>query len=230
MDIYVYSDESGVFDVTHNKFYIFGGILFLSKTEKDNQIRKYLAAECNIRISEKVNIYQELKASFVSNKSKSKLYKSLKDCEKFGAIINQTYLNENIFQTKKHKQRYLDYAYKIAIKRKFEYMISIGQINPLEIENIYFFVDEHTTATDGLYELRESMLQEFKEGMFTSNFQTFKEPIFPNLKNLDVKFCNSSKKPLIRAADIVSNRLYYATVNADLENLDKTKLHITRLP
>ena len=73
MDIYVYSDESGVFDVTHNKFYIFGGILFLSKTEKDNQIRKYLAAECNIRKSEKVNIYQELKASFVSNKSKSKL-------------------------------------------------------------------------------------------------------------------------------------------------------------
>lgn len=109
-------------------------------------------------------------------------------------------------------------------------MINIGQINPFEIENIYFFVDEHTTATDGLYELRESMLQEFKEGMFTSNFQTFKEPIFPNLKNLDVKFCNSSKKPLIRAADIVSNRLYYATVNADLENLDKTKFYITRLP
>ena len=37
MNIFVYSDESGVFDVAHNDFYVFGGILFLSKNEKDNE-------------------------------------------------------------------------------------------------------------------------------------------------------------------------------------------------
>ena len=230
MNIFVYSDESGVFDVAHNDFYVFGGVLFLSKNEKDNETRKYRAVENNIRYSEKINKDSEVKATSVKNKSKGKLYRALNNCEKFGVIINQNKLHKNIFESKKHKQRYLDYAYKIAIKRKFEYMIKTGQINPSQVENIYFCVDEHTTATNGLYELRESMLQEFKDGMFTADFVSFKEPIFPNLKNLDVKFCNSSKNTLVRAADIVSNKLYYAAVNANLEKLNKNKFNIIRLP
>ena len=230
MNIFVYSDESGVFDVAHNDFYVFGGVLFLSKNEKDNETRKYRAVENNIRYSEKINKYSEVKATSVKNKSKGKLYRALNNCEKFGVIINQNKLHKNIFESKKHKQRYLDYAYKIAIKRKFEYMIKTGHINPSQVENIYFCVDEHTTATNGLYELRESMLQEFKDGMFTADFVSFKEPIFPNLKNLDVKFCNSSKNTLVRAADIVSNKLYYAAVNANLEKLNKNKFNIIRLP
>lgn len=230
MDIFVYSDESGVFDVVHNDFYVFGGVLFLSKADKDNVARKYRAIEKNIRNSENLKKEVEVKATSVRNKSKGKLYRGLNNCEKFGVIINQNKVHKNIFQSKKHKQRYLDYAYKIAIKRKFEHMIVTGQIDPLKVENIYFCVDEHTTATNGLYELRESMLQEFKDGMFTSDFVSFKEPIFPNLKTLDVKFCNSSKNTLVRAADIVANKLYYATVNANLEKLNKDKFNIIRLP
>ena len=150
MNIFVYSDESGVFDVVHNNFYVFGGILFLSKDEKDIQSRKYRAVEENIRLSENKSKTTEIKANSITNKSKSKLYKSLRDCEKFGVIINQNKVIKDIFSTKKHKQRYLDYAYKIAIKRKFELMINQGIINPLTVENIYFCVDEHNTATDGL--------------------------------------------------------------------------------
>ena len=29
MDIFIYSDESGVFDQKHNKFFVFAGILFI---------------------------------------------------------------------------------------------------------------------------------------------------------------------------------------------------------
>ena len=35
MDIYVYSDESGVFDSAHNSWFVFGGVMFLSKDAKD---------------------------------------------------------------------------------------------------------------------------------------------------------------------------------------------------
>ncbi len=33
-----------------------------------------------------------------------------------------------------------------------------------DINNIYVFADEHTTATNGRYELKESLEQEFKTG------------------------------------------------------------------
>ena len=31
MDIFVYSDESGVFDVSHNEYFVFGGLILLGK-------------------------------------------------------------------------------------------------------------------------------------------------------------------------------------------------------
>ena len=44
MNIFIYSDESGVFDKVHNKYFVFGGIMFLSKDERDNFNRKYINA------------------------------------------------------------------------------------------------------------------------------------------------------------------------------------------
>ena len=37
MDIYVYSDESGVFDINHNEYYVYGGVIFLNKNEIKNR-------------------------------------------------------------------------------------------------------------------------------------------------------------------------------------------------
>lgn len=45
MNIFVYSDESGVMDKKHNKYFVFGGVMFLSKEEKDNASHQYVAAE-----------------------------------------------------------------------------------------------------------------------------------------------------------------------------------------
>ena len=55
---------------------------------------------------------------------------------------------------------------KIAAKRAFEKLIQDEIINPDEVEGLYFYVDEHTTATNGRYELQEALEQEFKLGTF----------------------------------------------------------------
>ncbi len=47
MNIYIYSDESGVFDQTHNSFFVFGGLIFLSKQSRDEWSRRYIHAEKN---------------------------------------------------------------------------------------------------------------------------------------------------------------------------------------
>ena len=229
MDIFVYSDESGVFDYVHNKFFVFAGVVFFGKEEKDKYTRLYSKAEKDIRLAQHIPKETEIKAVSISNRDKGKLYRSLNGAYKFGVVIEQERNIKNIFDNKKSKQRYLDYAYKIAIKRFFEKLISDKTINSEEIDNIRFYIDEHSTATNGRYELREALEQEFKYGTFNCDWNIFYKPIFPDVKQLELKFCDSSSKILIRAADIVANKLYHrANVQTRVQSEDK--FVITYLP
>lgn len=213
MDIYVYSDESGVFDYIHNKYYVFGGLILLGKEEKDAVERKYKAAEKAIAHHYPHGI--ELKASAIKPEHRAKLFRSANSCYKFAVVIDQNRVRKEIFNNKKTKQRFLDYAYKIGVKNALLKMLELGAIQKDEVRNMYFFVDEHTTATDGRYELREGLLQEFKEGTFNMNYQLFFEPIFPDLSSLDLFYCNSAKKILVRASDIIANRIYHEVITGN---------------
>lgn len=42
MDLFIYSDESGVFDKVHNEIFVYGGLIFLGKEEKDVIIESIL--------------------------------------------------------------------------------------------------------------------------------------------------------------------------------------------
>lgn len=213
MDIYVYSDESGVFDYVHNEYYVYGGLIILGKEDKDSLERKYKTAEKSISGNYPPGV--ELKASLIKPKHRATLFRSANRYYKFGVVIDQSKVIKEIFNNKKSKQRYLDYAYKIGVKNAFSKLLDLGVINKEEVENIHFFIDEHTTATDGRYELRESLLQEFKEGTFNKNYQLFFEPIFPTLKGLDLVYCNSAKKALVRTSDVIANRIYYEIMHGN---------------
>lgn len=211
MNIFVYSDESGVFDVKHNKYYVYGGLIFLDKELRDSYSRKYLSIERTLRTNGNYDAKSELKAARISNKEKNKLFKSLNGCYKFGAVINQCRVHDRVFSEKKSKQRYLDYVYKISLKKAMQSLIDRDLIDINHVENIYIYADEHTTATNGRYELQETLEQEFKYGTFNQNYNIFYEPIFKNLTSVQLKLCDSATKTLIRAADIVANRIYYLT-------------------
>lgn len=230
MNIFVYSDESGVFDKIHNEYFVFGGLIFLDKESRDICARKYSKAENDVKRSNKMDENQEAKASALSNKYKAKLYRSLNNVIRFGVVIEQEKVNDNIWNAKKSKQRYLDYAYKIAVKRCFEHLIREGRITPQEVENIYFFVDEHTTATNGTYELLQSLEQEFKYGIFNPDWAKFYPPIFPTVKTVTLKYCNSCQNTLVRAADVVANRIFYnARIDPDYKS-SANNLYVIRLP
>ncbi len=229
INIFVYSDESGVFGNVHDDFFVFGGLVFLDKETKDEASRKYLHAERTIR---NTNDYgrTELKACRITNKQKGKLYRALNQYYKFGVVVNQKNVLERIYKSKKDKQRFLDFVYKIAIKRFFEKLIRDKIISPNDVLNIYFFVDEHTTATNGRYELQESLEQEFKYGTYNWDYSKAFPPLFPNLRSVTVEFCNSEKRTLIRAADIVANNIYYhANSNNRLFIFDHN-LHVITFP
>lgn len=231
MNIYVYSDESGVFDKIHNDIFVFGGLIILGNGEKEKWSRMYSAAEKTVRNKKDVDKDIEIKATTVSNSEKSKLFRSLNKCYKFAVVINQRNVLNRIFNSKKDKQRYLDFAYKIAIKRTFEKMIREGIIKPQEIKRLYFYVDEHTTATNGKYELRAALEQEFKLGTYNYNYSSFFPPIFTELVDVQVEFCNSASRLLVRAADIVANKVYYLSKSGKTNELDAIQnLYVSQLP
>lgn len=229
MDIFVYSDESGVFDREHNQYYVFGGILFLGKEKKDICARKYTKAEKDVRQALHMPT-GEIKASVVSNKYKGKLFRSLNQEMKFGVIIEEQALNEQIFSEKKHKQRYLDYAYKIMIRRCLEKLIEQGLLKKDEEHHFHFYVDEHTTATDGRYELRESLEQEMFVGTFNFNWNHFFDPVFSRKGTVELEFCNSEKKTLVRAADVIANRIYHNALTVPMYSSRNVQLFVIRLP
>lgn len=228
IDIYVYSDESGVFDYIHNEYFVFGGLIVLGKKEKDKLIRKYKAAEKAIAPSYTEGI--ELKASRISNDHRAKLFRALNQSYKFGVVIEQKKIRrKEIFSNKKSKQRYLDYAYKIGVKNALKQMMQQGLFLPEDIQMVRVYVDEHTTATDGIYELREALLQEFKEGTFNYDYHVFYKPILPTMDGLELVYCNSSTNPLVRASDIIANRIYHEVISKNDPRI-RDNLFITFLP
>jgi len=230
VNIFIYSDESGVFDRVHNRYFVFGGVMFLSKEDRDICARKYTKAENDVKKKEELDRSDEAKASNVSNASKGKLFRALNNQIRFGVIIDELRVNENIWKSKKDKQRFLDYAYKIAVKRCFERLISDGRVKAEDVRNLYFFVDEHTTATSGKYELREALEQEFKNGTFNYNWAKFYPPIFPQLEGVELKFCNSSKATLVRAADVIANKIYYLARTQEQYSVSEDDFFVIRLP
>lgn len=230
MDIYIYSDESGVFDYVHNDIFVFGGVIFLSKEDKDIESRRFARVEKSLRKCGDHDEKEELKASKISPKEKTKMFRSLNPVIKFGAVIKQKRINKNIFNDKKSKQRYLDYAYKIALKRAFEELIDQDMIRPEEVECLHIYIDEHTTATNGRYELRESLEREFKIGTFNWNYMVYFPPIFPNITTIDLHFCDSTSVRLVRAADIVANQIHYHATRRKRDLYSKENMYIANLP
>jgi len=210
MDIFVYSDESGVFDPIHNEYFVFSGVICFSKDERDNCSRKYLGLE---------------------NVLRNRAGYSINNTYKFAAIINQKRINENITINKKNKQRYLDYAFKMGLKNALQILINKGIIKKEEVKNIYVFCDEHSTATDGRYELREGLFQEFKIGTFNWNYNKHFKPLFEDMESVNVEFLCSKKKPLIRAADIIANRIYFHCNRNEFDKIKNIKnLFVKYLP
>lgn len=232
MNIYVYSDESGVFDYIHNKYFVFGGLIIIGDKQKEELEHRYAAIEKILRRKECYKNNREIKANTLSNSDKNNVFRALNNYYKFACVITERRVLKNIWDSKKDKQRYLDFAYKISVKRAFERMIRDKIIEPDTVERVLFYVDEHSTATNGRYELRESLEQEFKFGTYNINYSKYFPPIFKKMKDVNVDFCDSSapNKKLIRAADIIANKIYYLTVTGKIEKNNIKNIDIEYLP
>lgn len=51
MELYVYSDESGVFDKKHNEIFVYGGMILLNKELCDITSRKYIHNDTPLKLA-----------------------------------------------------------------------------------------------------------------------------------------------------------------------------------
>ena len=225
MDIYVFSDESGVFDCKHHEWFVYAGIIVVGKYEMDSLARRYIAIEKNLRKNPKYRTVPELKGAFLDDKSRRKLLTVFSDTMKFAVAIRQRKLDyARVFSNTKSKQDYLDFSYRIVLRRAFEDMIARGSLFPEDEFNLLINEDNRLVTADSLHHKEEMILKEFREGAYKSRFGMCCPPLFPNIQKVKIALRNSEGSTLIRGADIIANTVYTSAFNGSLATLQEDSL------
>ena len=230
MNVFVYSDESGVLDPVHNEYFAYGGLIFLGGEQKDAARRRYAAIEEELRARyAKFHNDREVKASKLSNRMQADVIEALTPWHTFGAIVVEKELPDYIFTAKKTKQRYLDFVYQRALKEALKALVDAGELNPNAVENVYVRADDHSSAINEHYELTQALEEDLKYGKAVFEFDRFFPPLFPTMQNVELAMHDSQRDPLIRAADMVANHVLDRARGKVAGPLPKTA-HYLRLP
>lgn len=91
------------------------------------------------------------------------------------------------------------------------------------LQTIYINIDEQTTKTNGYYNLKDSIFEELKYGIYNFNYANAYLPLINS--ELEVKICyqKSEKSYLIQAADLIAGnirRVYLNNIN-DITEFNK---------
>ena len=144
MNIYVFSDESGIFDYKHHEWFVYAGVVVIGKQEMDILSRKFLALEKKLRQKTKYRNMPELKAKYLDEKDRKKLLGVFCETYKFAIVIKLNHLDlKRVFHNQKSKQNYMDFAYRFVLRKAFEHMICRGSLFPDEAFDIIINEDNH---------------------------------------------------------------------------------------
>ncbi len=116
-------------------------------------------------------------------------------------------------------------------KKVISRLIEKGSITSSDSINIHCFIDEHTTATKGIYGLEEAIFKELHEGTINFKYGKYFEPIFKNQTlSVTVKYVNSEAYELIRAADIIANRVLFEIEKGNIQSIEAENLCLRYFP
>ncbi len=141
----------------------------------------------------------------------------------FAVVINQDKLDaKHIFADKKSKQRYINYAYKCLMQYTMANLLNKKAIPKDEPITINIVMDSRPATKEDTEDLRLSIIESLKYGSYDAKGK-FVNPIIQNLEEVRVQYKDSETTPLVRAADIVANKVFsvYRKDKLDSEYDDK---------
>lgn len=210
--VYFFFDDSGVLHENEQSgFFVYAGYVFVGESEKANAQRRYRKLVKNIKQAN--NLDGELKAFGLENKHKRSLVKVLSQYESVSATVEIKRVYPYILSDKLSRFRYKDYILKRIIKMKIQDLISHGVISADEDLSIKIFIDEQHTATNGWYDLKESITEELTKGISNFNYGHFYPPILNAKLSVSIKYCDSKYNYLIQASDLLANYIWHQCIN-----------------
>lgn len=204
-EVFIYLDDSGVLHKNSTeKFFVYAGFIFLSKKEKDRALAIYRSATRKLQKGKT----EEIKACNIKGSKKRFLLSQLAHFESFSCVVNKGKIYDSIIDNKKSIHRYKDYCIKRAAKVKLANMIDRRLIDPDQPTVLRFFIDNQPTSTDGIYNLRESIREEFQSGIANFDYGIRYPTLFYGDLEVKTEFCDSSSHPLIQASDMLANNIF----------------------
>lgn len=218
--VYIYMDDSG--KLSHSeKCCSYGGVYFKNRNDRDNFKRLYIDIiknnKCRFCKSDKmtcINDCPEIKSNNTNTKFRRRIVNLIKNSEyaySFATTIYNLDIPLEVLNVKHSRGRRADYYQKRVIKEVVKKLIEENEIDPYQHLTLIIRIDESTQATNGKYNLKESIVEELLYGIVNYNYScTFPPILFGGLK-VDLRYVDSKKTPLVQASDF-----FVGYVNATL--------------
>lgn len=218
--IYFFFDDSGVLHRNEpSGYFIYAGLVFTNREDLEVAKRKYINA--NKKLKKALGADYELKAAVLKPKHKRALLNSVLEYESLSVAVEIKRVYGYIMNNKKSRCRYKDYVLKRCVKQKLQDLIQRGVLCKEDDVHLFINIDEQLTATDGYYDLRDSITEELQHGIINFDYGVTHEKVFTGEVEVDIRYCESKNNYLIQASDIIANRIWssYRSGNSKLREL-----------
>lgn len=206
-EVIFFFDDSGVLHKNElSGYFVYAGYVFTNKKDLDSAKRKYINA--NKKLKKALKRTDELKAATLETKHKRSLYNSVKEYDSVAVVVDISRLYDYVLADKKSICRYKDYILKRCIKNKLKKMITDGVISKNENIKISIYIDEQLTATNGYYDLRDSIKEELQHGIVNFDYGVKHTHVFDSEVEAIIHYCDSNTNYMIQASDILANRIW----------------------
>lgn len=213
-EVIFFFDDSGILHKSNTVgVFVYAGYVFTDRSALQSAKRKYINA--NKKLKEALGRNDELKATSLEPKHKRALFNAVKEFESLAVVVNVPRVYSHILANKKSICRYKDYVLKRAVKHKLKRLIADGVLSSDEDITITIYIDEQLTATNGYYDLRDSIMEELRYGIVNFDYGVLHHSIFNAAVTVNIEYCDSSKNYLIQASDILANRIWTSYAKND---------------
>lgn len=223
-EVYISLDDSGKIS-TKEAICVYGGLVFLSKKEKDKFITQYRSIindikckYCSHNCDKKC---PEIKNTTIKANDKRRIMNYIKKYYVACVVINNEKIYEHIINDKASKGRFVDYSLKRLIKEILITLINKGCLNPFQDIRVIISIDEQSTKSNGYYNLRNGIVEELKYGINNFNYDIVYKPIIYSNLEVRVAYQDSKYSYLIQASDLITGTIRREILNKKQDKLDE---------
>lgn len=231
--IYIYMDDSGKLSYS-DKCCSYGGIYFTNVKDRDNFKRLYYDViktnKCHFCSDDKNSCSKscpEIKSHTTDTKFRRRIVNMIKNspfAHSYATTIYTRNIPKSVLDVKHSRGRRTDYYQKMIIKEIVKKLIDEKTIDPNKPLKLFIRIDESPRATNGIYKLDESIIEELQYGIVNYNYGCTFPPILHNKLIVDLQYVNSKKEYLVQASDFfagyVNATLLYKPEKTNLDIVD----------